>query len=71
MMFIDEIKYQIEKLHHIDDIISIHLWSLDGIDSVLTLKIKIDNVNNGVNVKKEIYNIASKYHIVDTTVEFR
>lgn len=66
---IDEIKYQIEKLHHIEDIISIHLWSLDGIDSVLTLKIKIDNVNNGVNVKKEIYNIASKYHIVDITVE--
>ena len=26
-------------------------------------------VNNGDEVKKEIYTIASKYHIVDTTVD--
>ncbi len=47
-----------------------HLWSLDGIDSILTLKISIDDVNNGDEVKNEIQTIASNYHIVDTTVEF-
>ena len=55
----------------INNVLDIHLWSLDGIDSILTLKINIDDVNNGDEVKKEIYTIASKYHIVDTTVEFR
>lgn len=65
-----EIESQIENLNHIESIIDIHLWSLDGIDSILTLKINIDDVNNGDKVKKEIYTIASKYHIVDTTVEF-
>ena len=50
--------------------VDIHLWSLDGIDSILTLKINIDDVNNEDKVKKEICTIASKYHIVDTTVEF-
>ena len=68
---VDEIKSQIEGLNHIDNVLDIHLWSLDGIDSILTLKINIDDVNNGDEVKKEIYTIASKYHIVDTTVEFR
>ena len=62
---------QIEGLNHINNVLDIHLWSLDGIDSILTLKINIDDVNNGDEVKKEIYTIASKYHIVDTTVEFR
>ena len=68
---VDEIKSKIEGLNHIDNVLDIHLWSLDGIDSILTLKINIDDVNNGDEVKKEIYTIASKYHIVDTTVEFR
>ena len=68
---VDEIKSQIEGLNHINNVLDIHLWSLDGIDSILTLKINIDDVNNGDEVKKEIYTIASKYHIVDTTVEFR
>lgn len=66
---VDEIKSQIEGLNHINNVLDIHLWSLDGIDSILTLKINIDDVNNGDEVKKEIYTIASKYHIVDTTVD--
>ncbi len=66
---VDEIKSQIEGLNHINNVLDIHLWSLDGIDSILTLKINIDDVNNGDDVKKEIYTIASKYHIVDTTVD--
>lgn len=67
---ITEIESQIENLNHVDSIEDIHLWSLDGIDSILTLKLSIDNVDNGDKVKKEIYTIVSKYHIVDTTVEF-
>lgn len=67
---INEIESQIENLNHIESVLDIHLWSLDGIDSILTLKVNIDNVNNGDKVKKEIYTIVSKYHIVDTTVEF-
>lgn len=67
---VSEVKSQIESLNHVDNISDMHLWSLDGIDSILTLKISIDDVNNGDEVKNEIQTIASNYHIVDTTVEF-
>ncbi len=67
---VSEVKSQIESLNHVDNISDMHLWSLDGIDSILTLKISIDDVNNGDEVKNEIQTIASKYHIIDTTVEF-
>ena len=39
------------------------------ISALVLKKINIDDVNNGDEVKKEIYTIASKYHIVDTTVD--
>lgn len=57
----------IEGVNAIDDF---HAWSLDGIDSVLTLKVSIDNNEMQDEIKKEIYSISSKYHIVDITIEF-
>ena len=35
-----------------------------------SLKLSIDNFENRDEIKKEIYNMSSKYHIVDITVEF-
>lgn len=67
---VDELKSSINSIEGVKSIDGFHLWSLDGIDSVLTLKLSADNFENRDEIKKEIYNISSKYHIVDITVEF-
>jgi cobalt-zinc-cadmium efflux system protein len=67
---VDELKSSINSIEGVKSIDGFHLWSLDGIDSVLTLKLSIDNFENKDEIKKEIYNMSSKYHIVDITVEF-
>ena len=38
--------------------------------SVLTVKVSIGNWEMQEDIKNEIYDIASKYHIVDITIEF-
>ena len=46
-----------------------HVWSLDGIDSIVTLKLLIDNNDDNERIRNEIYEISSRYHIVDITIE--
>ena len=67
---VDEFKTSINRIDDVKSIEDFHVWSLDGIDSVLTLKVSINNWKNQDKIKKEIYDIASKYHIVDITIEF-
>ena len=63
---VDILKNEILDIDGVEKILDFHLWSLDGIDSVLTLKLSLDN---NLNVKKEVYEICEKYHIVDITIE--
>ena len=67
---VEEFKTSINAIEGVDAIDDFHVWSLDGIDSVLTLKVSISNWESQEEIKKEIYAIASKYHIVDVTIEF-
>lgn len=67
---VDEFKSSITSIEGVSAIDDFHVWSLDGIDSVLTLKITVENLEMQGEIKKEIYSIASKYHIVDITIEF-
>ena len=67
---VDEFRSSINEINGVGKIEDFHVWSLDGIDSVLTLKVSIDDWNMQDEIKKEIYSIASKYHIVDITIEF-
>jgi cobalt-zinc-cadmium efflux system protein len=67
---VDEFKSSVNGIEGVDKIDDFHVWSLDGIDSVATLKVSINNWNMQEEIKKEIYNIASRYHIVDITIEF-
>lgn len=67
---VDEFKTLINNIDGVVAIEDFHVWSLDGIDSVLTIKVVIDNWNNQEEIKKEIYDFASKYHIIDITIEF-
>lgn len=67
---VEEFRTSITAIEGVDQIDDFHVWSLDGIDSVLTLKVAIENSHMQEQIKKEIYKIASKYHIVDITIEF-
>ena len=62
-----------EKISAIDGVVGIedfHIWSLDGIDSVMTLKVNVDFSKDVKKIKKEIYDISRKNHVLDITIEF-
>lgn len=67
---VEEFKASINSIEGVSAIDDFHVWSLDGIDSVLTLKVSIDGWDRQDEIKNEIYGIASEYHIVDITIEF-
>ncbi len=67
---VEEFKTSILRIEGVKGIDDFHIWSLDGIDSVLTLKVVLDDFSSRDKIKKQIYTIASKYHIVDITIEF-
>lgn len=67
---VDEFKSQILAIGGVNHIDDFHIWSLDGIDSVMTLKVNVDFGENVEEIKKEIYNISNRYHVVDITIEF-
>ena len=67
---VDEFKTSILAIEGINAIDDFHIWSLDGIDSVMTLKVAADKGYNQENIKKEIYIISNRYHVVDITIEF-
>jgi len=66
---VEEFKGQILAIDGVNGIDDFHIWSLDGIDSVMTLKVDVDFGKNVEMIKKEIYEISHEYHIVDITVE--
>ena len=66
---VDEFKELILAVDGVNDIEDFHVWSLDGIDSVMTLKVGVDFGRDISEIKKEIYNISNRYHVVDITIE--
>ena len=67
---VNEFTSQILAIDGVNDIEDFHIWSLDGIDSVMTLKVDVDFGKDVGRIKKEIYSISNKYHVVDITIEF-
>lgn len=67
---VNEFKSEILNIEGVNKIDDFHIWSLDGIDSVMTLKVNVDFSRNPDEIKKEIYRISNRYHVVDITVEF-
>lgn len=66
---VEEFKHQILKIDGVNALDDFHIWSLDGIDSVMTVKVDVDFGKNVENIKNEIYDISNKYHVVDITIE--
>ena len=67
---VGEFKQSILSIDGVNKIDDFHIWSLDGIDSVMSLKVDVDFGKNLEKIKKEIYIISNKYHVVDITIEF-
>ena len=67
---VNNFKTQILAIDGVKDIDDFHIWSLDGIDSVMTLKVNVDFGKDVEKIKKEIYDISGRYHVVDITIEF-
>ena len=65
-----EFKENILDVEGIKSLEDLHIWSLDGIDSVMTLKVNVDFSNDVETIRKEIYEISNRYHVVDITIEF-
>lgn len=66
---IEEIKEKILDITNVEKIEDFHIWSLDGIESVVTLKLKIKGHNEN-QIKEKLYDIFFDYDVVDLTVEF-
>ena len=67
---VGEFKDRILAIEGVLGIEDFHIWSLDGIDSVMTLKVNVDFSKNVERIKEEIYSISNRYHVVDITIEF-
>ena len=66
---VGEFKQTILAIDGVNAIEDFHIWSLDGIDSVMTLKVDVDFAKNVEEMKKEIYSTSNRYHVVDITIE--
>ena len=66
---VSEFKDSILAIEGVNEIGDFHIWSLDGIDSVMTLKVDVDFGKNVEEIKKEIYAVSGRYHVVDITIE--
>ena len=66
---VGEFKQSIEAIDGVNAIEDFHIWSLDGIDSVMTLKVDVDFARNVGEIKEEIYKVSNRYHVVDITIE--
>lgn len=67
---VSQFKDNILAVEGVKSLEDFHIWSLDGIDSVMTLKVNVDFSHDVETIRNEIYEISNRYHVVDITIEF-
>lgn len=67
---VDKLKNEILSVNGVKSIEDFHLWSLDGIESVLTLKLDINNGSDEELIKNKIKEMCIEKEIIDITIEF-
>ncbi len=65
---VDEFKDLILKINGIESIEDFHIWSLDGVESILSLKITVNSKEHDL-IKGKINELAENYNVVDSTIE--
>ena len=66
----DKFQRQISGIDGVRNIEDYHIWSLDGIDTVMTVKVNVDYKKDTFQIKEEIKEISKQYNVVDLTIEF-
>lgn len=69
---VEDLKFGIMDLKYVNGVEEMHTWSLDGLDNVLTAKIKVstadaDEINE---IRGKLEKIAQEHNITNTTFEF-
>lgn len=71
---VDSLKKDLLSVNHVESIDDFHIWSLDGIENVLTSKLKLsvnsENVNGIESTLADLRKVAIGYGIDETTFEF-
>ena len=70
---IKEFKKEITEIDGVKGINDLHIWTMDGISHVLTVKIMVDRETDLItisHIKYHVNQLAIKYDIYDSTVEF-
>lgn len=71
---VDSLKKDLLSVNHVESIDDFHIWSLDGIENVLTSKLKLsvnsENVNGIESTLVDLRKVAIGYGIDETTFEF-
>lgn len=69
---IDSLKEDFLSIEGIEEIEELHIWSLDGIDNILTSKFKVskDEDFSYEYAKKNLKKVTHNYNITQTTFEF-
>lgn len=67
-VIVDEFKDLILKINGIESIEDFHIWSLDGVESILSLKITVSSKEYDL-IKGKINELAENYNVVDSTIE--
>jgi cobalt-zinc-cadmium efflux system protein len=71
---IESFKNQVLDINGVTNIQDLHVWSLDGLSNVISIKINVSNDNNLENlnhIKSEINWIAKEFNVIDSTIEIK
>ncbi|WP_040681807.1 cation diffusion facilitator family transporter [Methanobrevibacter boviskoreani] len=68
----ENLKGEILSIDNVEDILDIHLWSLDGIDQIMSAKLKVtsDNKDDLIKIRKDIDDIADEFNVSESTIEY-
>jgi len=69
---INDLKVDLMLIDHVSGIDELHTWSLDGLENVLTAKVKVSAQDEEEmnDTKEKLEEVANEYNIKDTTFEF-
>ncbi len=67
-----KLKENILNIDNVSEILDIHLWSLDGIDLILTAKIKVESSQKEdlLKIREEISKLSDDFDVSEETIEF-
>lgn len=68
----DKLKKEILNIDGVGEILDIHLWSLDGIDQIMSAKLKVetDKTEDLIRIRKDINSVADEFNVSESTIEY-